>query len=85
MPVVGFGVLFLVLAGSQCSVAGGFVSRPFLAQVEGGRGASLPRLVKDNFEAVFECSILAYGFVPFKLHTGEYFSEPVQALRGLAQ
>ena len=35
----------------------------FLAQVEAGGGASLPRFVKDEFEAFLECGILAHGFL----------------------
>ena len=34
----------------------------FLSQVELGGGASLPRFVKDEFEAFLECGILAHGW-----------------------
>ena len=35
----------------------------FLAEVEAGGAASLPQLVKDEFEAFLECGILAHGFL----------------------
>ncbi len=38
-------------------------ARAFLAQVEAPTGAALPESVKDEFEAVLECGILAHGFL----------------------
>jgi hypothetical protein len=35
----------------------------FLAQVEAGGTASLPKFVKDEFDAFLECGILAHGFL----------------------
>lgn len=35
----------------------------FLAQVEAGGAASLPRFVKDEFDAFLECGMLAHGFL----------------------
>ena len=35
----------------------------FLAQVEAETGASLPKFIKDEFDAFLECGILAHGFL----------------------
>ena len=35
----------------------------FLAQVQARTGMGLPEFVKDEFEAFFECDILAHGFL----------------------
>jgi hypothetical protein len=37
--------------------------KTFLAQVEAHTGSSLPRFVKDEFEAYLQCGILAHGFL----------------------
>jgi hypothetical protein len=40
----------------------------FFAQVERETGAGLPEFVKDEFEALLECGILANGFFAPMLH-----------------
>jgi hypothetical protein len=41
----------------------------FLAKVEAGGAASLPRFVKDEFDAFLACGILAHGFLPLRCAT----------------
>jgi hypothetical protein len=35
----------------------------FLAQVEAHTGSGVPEFVKDEFEALLKCGVLAHGFV----------------------
>ena len=42
---------------------GNAVHRPFFAQAEDAAGADLQQFVKDEFDALFECGILAHGFL----------------------
>jgi hypothetical protein len=35
----------------------------FIGHTEASTGAALPRFVKDEFDAFFECGILAHGFL----------------------
>jgi hypothetical protein len=43
-------------------------SATFFAQAQDATGSSLPRYVKDEFDAFLECGILAHGFL--RLHCG---------------
>ena len=38
-------------------------TRTFFAEIETGTDSGLPDFVKDEFEAFFECGILAHGFL----------------------
>ena len=41
----------------------------FFAQAEDAAGADLPQFVKDEFDAFFECGILAHGFLRLRAGT----------------
>ena len=41
----------------------------FIAEAQAATSADLPQFVKDEFDAFFECGILAHGFL--RLHCGD--------------
>ncbi|NBS59152.1 MAG: hypothetical protein EBS65_19340 [Betaproteobacteria bacterium] len=51
----------------------------FLAQVQAKTGTGLPEFVKDEFEAVLECGVLAHGFL--RVHCADCAHEKLWRFR----